>query len=210
MYRASASYQCLEITIYHTFRAPLEFDTVGSDVWDTKRNAWQNYYNHGIHITGESLNPVPGVLVNNGTLRLYPLIEDSIHVTVMVDENNDLYRLTPEGDYRPLQNIYELFHEIDDSMYLTSDMPKQGYDRGDSRFAQYLSEQIDLAQDLLDIRLGRQITNDAFYNMSNDNGNTNPFDQKATQRANDAALQAAILDEQSKAKELFDFLFDVK
>jgi len=49
--------QCLLLVIYHTFRAPLEFDIVATNVWDEKRNAWQNYYNHGIEITGESLNP---------------------------------------------------------------------------------------------------------------------------------------------------------
>jgi hypothetical protein len=48
---------CLLLVIFHTFRTPLEFDIVATNVWDEKRNAWQNYYNHGIEITGESLNP---------------------------------------------------------------------------------------------------------------------------------------------------------
>ena len=48
---------CLLLIVFHTFRAPLEFDIVATNVWDEKRNAWQNYYNHGIHITGDSLNP---------------------------------------------------------------------------------------------------------------------------------------------------------
>lgn len=49
--------RCLEVTINHMFRAPLEFNMVGTNTWDAKRNSWQNYYNHGIEITGESLNP---------------------------------------------------------------------------------------------------------------------------------------------------------
>ena len=49
--------QCLIVTIEHRFRAPLDFNIVGTDVWDMKRNAWQNYFNHGIQVTGESLNP---------------------------------------------------------------------------------------------------------------------------------------------------------
>jgi hypothetical protein len=44
------------VIIYHTFRAPLEFNIVGTNVWDEKRNAWQNYYNHGVQIIGESMN----------------------------------------------------------------------------------------------------------------------------------------------------------
>lgn len=44
------------VTIYHTFRAPLDFNIVGTNVWDEKRNAWQNYYNHGVEVIGESLN----------------------------------------------------------------------------------------------------------------------------------------------------------
>ena len=48
---------CLGVTIFHTFRAPLDFNIVATDVWDRKRSSWQNYYNHGIEVVGESLNP---------------------------------------------------------------------------------------------------------------------------------------------------------
>jgi len=49
--------RCLLVTIYHTFRAPLAFDIVGTDLWDDKGNSWENFFNHGIHITGDSMNP---------------------------------------------------------------------------------------------------------------------------------------------------------
>ena len=49
--------KCLMVTIDHRFRAPLDFNIVGTDVWDMNRNSWQNYFNHGIEVTGESLNP---------------------------------------------------------------------------------------------------------------------------------------------------------
>ena len=48
---------CLEITINHMFREPLDFNIVGTDVWDYSRQSWQNYYNHGIEVVGDSLNP---------------------------------------------------------------------------------------------------------------------------------------------------------
>jgi hypothetical protein len=51
------SQKCLAIQIVHTFRAPLDFNILGTNVWDYNRNAWQNYYNHGVEIIGESLNP---------------------------------------------------------------------------------------------------------------------------------------------------------
>ena len=49
--------QCLGITINHTFREPLDFNIVGTDVWDYSRQSWQNYYNHGIEVVGISMNP---------------------------------------------------------------------------------------------------------------------------------------------------------
>jgi hypothetical protein len=49
--------QCLEITIKHTFRESLDFDIVGTNVWDYSRQSWQNYYNHGIEVVGPSMNP---------------------------------------------------------------------------------------------------------------------------------------------------------
>ena len=210
-----ASYQCLQITIHHTFRSPLNFDIVASDVWDTKRNAWQNYYNHGVHITGESLDKLAGILVNNGTLRLYPLIADSTHVQVMVNEHHDLYRLAPDGNYHPLRNTYSLFHEIDESMYSSVEIPTQGIDRDDPRFAEYLFSQIELAQAVLNqIQLGQQIANDEFndllINGTSDKQQQQHPDHTRTQRIDDPQLQEAIRYEQSKAELLFKLLFNIR
>jgi hypothetical protein len=48
---------CLEVTFDHTFRESLEYNMVATNIWDFQRNGWQNYFNHGIHIVGESMNP---------------------------------------------------------------------------------------------------------------------------------------------------------
>jgi len=53
----STGNDCLIITVSHTFREPLDFDIVGTNVWDNRQHSWQNFYNHGVHIEGESLNP---------------------------------------------------------------------------------------------------------------------------------------------------------
>jgi hypothetical protein len=48
---------CLEVTFDHIFRESLEYNMVATNIWDFQRNSWQNYFNHGIHIIGESMNP---------------------------------------------------------------------------------------------------------------------------------------------------------
>ncbi|MCV0401595.1 MAG: hypothetical protein K5777_06430 [Nitrosopumilus sp.] len=75
--------KCLIVKVTHTFRAPLDFNILGTNVWDTKRNAWQNYYNHGIEVVGDSLNhPKEHDGINKG--HVYHLTETS--KTTAVDE----------------------------------------------------------------------------------------------------------------------------
>jgi len=81
---------CLGVSIFHTFRAPLDFNIVATDVWDTKRNAWQNYFNHGIEVVGQSLNPTKEYDgINKG--QTYHLIETS--KTTAVDEFGNSWTL---------------------------------------------------------------------------------------------------------------------
>ncbi len=160
---AGSALECLSVTVNHSFRAPLEFDIVGTDVWDSQRNSWQNYFNHGLRITGESMNPVPGVAVNGGSLVLHPIAEGSNNVEVMAGEDGALYRLSPGGLYEPLRNISSLFHSIDESMYTYRGTPMQGYDRSDPEFAGMLEEQIELAKAVLErMNLGRQGWHEGF------------------------------------------------
>ncbi|WP_428326641.1 hypothetical protein [Nitrosopumilus sp.] len=77
---------CLEITINHMFREPLDFNIVGTDVWDYSRQSWQNYYNHGIEVVGESLNP-PNEYNGIDKGHIYHLTETS--KTTAVDEFGD-------------------------------------------------------------------------------------------------------------------------
>jgi hypothetical protein len=72
---------CLILTIRHTFREQLEFDIVATNVWDSSRNAWQNYYNHGIHVEGESLNP-PDTYTGIYRGHTYHLTETGKHAAV--------------------------------------------------------------------------------------------------------------------------------
>ena len=82
--------KCLLVKIKHTFRAPLDFNILGTNVWDIKRNAWQNYYNHGIEIVGESLNPPKEYDgINKG--HIYHLTETG--KTTAVDESGNTWSL---------------------------------------------------------------------------------------------------------------------
>jgi len=71
-----SSQKCLIVKVKHTFRAPLDFNILGTNVWDFKRNAWQNYYNHGIEVVGESLNP-PKEYDGINKRQIYHLTETS-------------------------------------------------------------------------------------------------------------------------------------
>lgn len=82
------STQCLEVTIKHMFREPLDFDIVGTDVWDYSRQSWQNYYNHGIEVVGPSLNP-PDEFSGIDKGHIYHLTETS--KTTAVDEFGDAW-----------------------------------------------------------------------------------------------------------------------
>lgn len=99
---------CLIVTINHTFREPLGFNIVGTDVWDMERNAWQNYFNHGIEVTGESLNaPKEYDGVNRG--QMYHLTETS--KTTAIDEFGDLWSLqynTWNKDYVSHERVQDL------------------------------------------------------------------------------------------------------
>ena len=154
--------ECLEVTIYHTFREPLDFDVVSTSIWDTRLNSWQNFFNHGVHVDGESLNPSRGVEVNGGELVLFPLISahvdedgdgiydyDERHVTYMLDENYSVWRLTPDGTYAPLRNLYSLYHEIDDSMYADARIRTHGAERSSDLFAVELDRQEKIAMEIM-------------------------------------------------------------
>ena len=49
--------ECMVIKFYFTFREAPKSEMFGTDIWDNHRNSWQNYFNHGIHVVGISMNP---------------------------------------------------------------------------------------------------------------------------------------------------------
>ena len=200
-----SSLECLFLEFHHTFRAPLEFDIVGTDVWDTGRNAWQNYFNHGVHVTGESLNEEPGVLV--GGVMLYPIREGSGHALVMSDGAGQLYRLAPDGEYRQLTNSSALYREIDESMWIQADpaaVPMGGYDRHDPRFGDALAvEELEALGVLASLTRSAPLQNPEFGAPAD----LVYHEQGYGDRSADEGLRADILSERERAALLYEAMF---
>ena len=127
--------ECLIVTIDHTFRAPLEFNIVGTDVWDMRRNSWQNYYNHGIEVVGESLNP-PNEYFGIYKGKLIHLIETAKNTAIDADGNTWTFDNTWIKDYILQERITDGHWKV--------------MERHHSEFSKYKQEQADIAQSKLE------------------------------------------------------------
>lgn len=132
----STKNDCLVVTVNHTFRAPLDFNMVGSYVWDENRNGWQNYYNEGIAIEGESLNPPKQY---QGTHKGHLITITETDKNKATDENGDSW--TFDGTW-----IKDFINKgkIDDPI------SSQGYDRNHVRFNTYKQGQELVASSLFE------------------------------------------------------------
>ena len=127
---------CLGITIYHTFRTPLDFNIIATDVWDKKRNPWQNYYNHGIEVVGESMNP-PSKYTGIHRGQTYELTETT--KTTAVDGTGSSWSLK----YGKWEKDYTAPPKIEDKLSMN------GYTRDNSKFEIYKRGQQLLAESKL-------------------------------------------------------------
>lgn len=138
----TVKYECLQVTIYHTFRAPLEFDIVATNVWDEKRNSWQNYYNHGVEIIGESMNGQKQYMgIHHGKVIL--LTETDKNKAVDEEGNAWTYDVEWLMDYIPKGKLVDgvsTFH---------------GIDRNHAYWNSYKQDQIIIAQKTLDEIMAR-------------------------------------------------------
>ena len=55
---------CTTASFLIEFLSPLEQGKIGVDVWDTTRNSAHGYFNHGIVVQGDSLNPPEWVFIS--------------------------------------------------------------------------------------------------------------------------------------------------
>jgi len=193
------SAQCLEVKIQHMFREPLNFNMVGTVVTDFQKNSWQNYYNHGIEIEGDSLNPAKTKLVAFGEVKmrgLYELTQVDKKKELWVDQFGNVYE--NKGNDR-FDKIFSVTEKI------SYDKIKQnGCDRQCNWFGAYKLHQELLAEKTLEkILAGRIIAGEPPEESFS-------YTYHMISRAEDVELQKSILVEQQRAEKLFEELIDYK
>lgn len=187
--------QCIFVTIFHTFREPLNFNIVSTNIWDDNRNSWQNYFNHGIQIEGDSLNPSKTKMVAFGEAQmrgLYELTQISKIDDLWSDEIGNTYHYEGNDRYDRIS-----FHSDHDTLNLET---KHGCDRNCYLFSNYKTEQQDIAQEKLDKLLqGKSIQNPTkgFYTI----------EFNSLSRSEDVELQGRISNEIIRAQDTYEKLF---
>ncbi len=183
------NFKCLELIITHQFRAPLEFDIVGTNIWDSNRNAWQNYFNHGIDVQGKSLNPSP---THKGIFhgKLFTLTE--IDKNLAIDE---------DGNRWIFEKIWEMENNLNEK--IDDEITSHLFDRNHVLFDTYMKGQELLAQHTLN-----SILVDKIQNIESEEPNTHY--SIFLKRSEDVDLQKKIVYEKHLATKTFNQLFDVK
>jgi len=187
--------QCLFVSIFHTFREPLNFNIVSTNIWDNNRNSWQNYFNHGIQIEGDSLNPPKTKMVAFGEAQmrgLYELTQISKIDDLWSDEIGNTYHYVGNDRFDRIS-----LHSDYDTLNLET---KHGCDRNCYLFSNYKTEQQDIAQEKLDKLLqGKSIQNPTkgFYTI----------EFNSLSRTEDVELQGRISNEIIRAQDTYEKLF---
>jgi len=174
---------------HHRFRTPLDFDIVGTNVWDERRNAWQNYFNHGIHVQGKSFNsPEQHFGIHNGHLIKITQLDKN----TAIDDDGNIW-------------IYDKSWKINFTSKGKVDdgVTSLGFDRNNARFNTYKMGQELLAQHVLDSMIRGSINNDSV-----DLPKTHYYE--FLKRSEDLELQKRIDFSQQKAMNIFNQLFEVE
>ena len=183
---------CLVVTVYHTFRAPLDFNIVGSYVWDERGNGWQNYYNDGIDVQGESMNP-PNQYQGIHKGHLITITETGKNTAIDEDGNTWTFDKSWKMDYMPKG-------KIDD------EISSQGYDRNHVRFNTYKLGHELIAKELLK-QICLQCSDESFAEINNIYSYEYP---EIIKREDEIELQIDILHEMIKAEQLFSELYEIQ
>jgi len=193
------SAQCLEVKIQHLFRESLNFNMVGTVVTDFQRNSWQNFYNHGIEIEGESLNPPKTKMVAFGEKKmrgLYELTQVDKKKELWVDKYGNIYQ--NKGNDR-FDEIFSVPEQIE-----YDKIKQNGCDRQCNWFGAYKLHQELLAEITLEEMLAGKII------PGEPPEEPFSYTYHMISRAENIELQKSILVEQKRAEKLFEELIDYK
>lgn len=81
---------------------------IATNVWDFNKNAWQNFYNHGIEVVGDSINPPRTKMVAFGTkdMRgLFELTQIDKKKDLWIDEFHSIYQHMSNDRYEKIQSL---------------------------------------------------------------------------------------------------------
>jgi hypothetical protein len=180
--------QCLIVTINHKFRAPLDFNIVGTDVWDMERNSWQNYFNHGIEVTGKSLNPAKEYDgINAG--HIYHLTETSKNIAL--DEFGNSWSFQ--------YGIWEQDYVVNERVADTSSV----FTRNHSDFAEY--KELQAQNSILQLLESCPSCLDSFTNFDDSFGYQ--YSNEINKLDNPEIIQKMIL-ENERAQKIMNYLLD--
>ena len=146
---------CLEVTFDHIFRESLDYNMVATNIWDFQRNSMQNYFNHGIQIVGESMNP-PEEYSGIYQGHIYHLTETGQNTAIDDDGNNWTFDKVWNRDYiKPVNTDNNILnpnkiYAIEQLGFQHSDGKEIfGYDRADHRFTDIKNQQQIKAQNIM-------------------------------------------------------------
>jgi len=190
--------QCMIFTIFHTFREPLNFNMVSTYVWDVNGNAWQNYYNHGVHIFGESLNPpkTKSIAFGSKDMRgLFTLTQIDKFKDQWADEYGNIYQNKGNDRFDKISTISK--KKVFD--YVTM----HGCDRLCNWFENYkLNQELLAKKELEKMLMGKEIVNE-------DKGYVEAPPYTKIPRSEDLILQNTIIEEVKRATEVIE-TFEIK
>lgn len=187
---SSTSFEdCLVLTIYHTFRAPLEFNIVGTNVWDEKRNSWQNYFNDGIEITGKSINPPEQVTAFD---RI-----GYVHTLTIFDKN---FAIDENGNtWNKINNIWTTEFK---TKQIQDQITSHGINRHSTLFPAYIKEQQTFAESIM-----KKITLKSVANPDFGKNNFPQIDVYLLDKRSSLEFKQKLNDEDNRARQLYDELF---
>jgi len=137
----------MEITFNFAFREPMDKSKIGVVVWDQDRRSRTIYFNEGIEVVGESLNPpeIITILDEKG----YPVQITMTGKDEGIDENGNIWTHNSPWtkQIKPIDNIPE-------------PIGNHGFDRNHNMFDSYKNSQAQSAQEkLIEILGGKNIYN---------------------------------------------------
>jgi hypothetical protein len=141
----------MSVTFSFAFREPMEKSKIGVIVWDKDRNSRTAYFNDGIEVVGESLNPPEIITVLDG--KGYPVKITMIGKNTGVDEEGNIWTHNSPWIKQGSASEKHPSEEHDPVTY-------HGFDRNHSMFASYKDIQAQEAQQkLMELLGGHNIYN---------------------------------------------------